>query len=126
MKPKIHFLSATTPKQKISLLTETAHKLFCEGKRIQIQAPSDEALRFLDDLLWSYKEESFLPHTIASSPTSEPIVLTKLAVNLNNADVLIHLLPTLPPLHFPEIYDLLDETTPEKKEAAEHKRARLA
>lgn len=118
---KCHFLRASTPQQKISLLTDTVHKLFLEGKRIQIQAPSDAALAYIDDLLWSYKPDSFLPHTIASSASPEPIVITKEAANLNKADILIHLLPGTPPPGFAEVYDLLDETTPEKKAAAEAK-----
>ena len=118
---KLHFLRALTPQQKITLLTETTHKLFLEGKRIQIQAPSDAALTYIDELLWVYKPEAFLPHAIASSQSLEPIVLTKEATNLNKADILIHLLPGTPPSGFAEVYDLLDETTSEKQATAEAK-----
>lgn len=121
MTAKHHFLRAMTPQQKISLLTETVERLFLEGKRIQIQVPSDAALRYIDELLWAYKPEGFLPHVIASSASPEPIVLTKEAVNLNRADALIHLLPSVPPSGFAEVYDLLDATTPEKQQAAEAK-----
>ena len=119
--PKIHYLRAATPQQKVSLLTETVERLFLEGKRIQIQVPNDAALRYVDDLLWNYKPESFIPHTPASSASKEPLILTKESANLNQADVLIHLLPSKPPTHFKEIYDLLDETTPEKKQASQLK-----
>lgn len=118
---KSHFLHASTPQQKITLLTDTVHKLFLEGKRIQIQAPSDAALTYIDELLWSYKPDGFLPHAIAASASLEPIIITKESTNLNKADTLIHLLPGTPPSGFAEVYDLLDETTPEKKAAAEAK-----
>lgn len=114
----IHYLRATSPQQKISLLTETVHQLFMEGKRVQIQVPSDAALKYVDELLWSYKPEAFLPHVMAQTASQEPIVITKEAINLNQADALIHLLPTKPPQGFKEVYDLLDETSPEKQAAA--------
>lgn len=118
MKNKPIFLRAASPQQKLSLVTDTTERLFLEGKRIQIVAPSDEALRYLDDLLWFYKPESFLPHAMASSKSSEVIILTKETANLNQADVLINLLPVPITTPFNEVYDLLDETTPQKKEAS--------
>lgn len=121
MKNSPLFLRAASAQQKLSLITETAERLFLEGKRIQIIAPNDEALRYLDELLWSYKPESFLPHAIASSRSPEALVLTKELSNLNQADVLINLLPVPVSTPFSFVYDLLDETTPQKKELADAK-----
>lgn len=125
MKSNVVFLRAASPQQKLSLITETVEKLFLEGKRIQILAPNDASLNYIDDLLWAYKAESFLPHAISASATPEPLIITKSHDNLNKADILFNLLPTPPnPAvlnQYAVIYDLLDETTPEKKAASEVK-----
>lgn len=125
MKNNVEFLKAASPQQKLSQVTSTVEKLFLEGKRIQILGPSDEALKFIDELLWTYKPESFLPHMVAGTPSKEVVVLSKSSANLNNADVLINLLPSLPPTDFFKafsmVYELLDETTPEKKAQADLK-----
>lgn len=119
MSSKVEFLRASTPKDKLTLITSTLERLLLEGKRAQVLAPNEASVTFLDDHLWAYKPESFLPHAIANAPSRTPIALTTLLTNFNQADALISLLPTPLPQecaqHFPLIFELLDETSPEKK-----------
>ncbi|UJW73218.1 DNA polymerase III subunit chi [Rhizobium sp. SL42] len=59
------------------------------GWRVTVQT-SDEDLRdALDQHLWVYREDSFLPHGTddGESPDSQPILLTVLPDNINNATV---------------------------------------
>lgn len=69
-----------------NLLERTLQK----GWRAVVRAGSDERVASLDNVLWTYRDESFLPHgTIKSSdPTQEPIYLTTGTELPNNADVL--------------------------------------
>lgn len=125
MKNNVEFLRAASGTQKLSHVTSTVEKLFNDGKKVQILAPNDEALRYIDELLWSYKSETFLPHSVVHGPSKDPIVLSKSLNNLNQADALLNLLPSPPPADFfsafPLVYELLDETTPDKKAQADHK-----
>ncbi|PWB82316.1 MAG: DNA polymerase III subunit chi [Methylocystaceae bacterium] len=59
------------------------------GWRVVLQAVSAQRLRQLDDLLWSYAPESFLPHGAQGDgePRTQPIFLTLGADNPNRADV---------------------------------------
>jgi DNA polymerase III subunit chi len=59
------------------------------GWRVVVQASSDARLRALDDYLWSYEPESFLPHGTRANPSPEtqPIYLTCADENPNGADV---------------------------------------
>lgn len=118
MPPKVTFLRAKTAKEKLSILTETLESLLLEGKRSQVLAPNEAALAFLDEHLWEYKPEAFLPHAIAQGPSKAPVVLSLKSDNLNQAAALINLLPTPLPKEtadkFERIFELLDETTPEK------------
>lgn len=62
--------------------------------RVVVQSGMPERLPDLDTLLWSYRDESFLPHGLASdgSADQQPILLTSEPDNLNAANVrfLVH------------------------------------
>lgn len=55
-------------------LTEKAYKL---GHQVYINVASDQQLKQLDDLLWTYRDGSFLPHErySAEDPAGQPILL---------------------------------------------------
>ena len=59
------------------------------GWRAAVQAASEERVEALNTLLWTYREESFLPHGTArdGSPEAHPIYLTATADNPNGAHV---------------------------------------
>jgi DNA polymerase III subunit chi len=59
------------------------------GWRAAVQAASVERVEALNTLLWTYREESFLPHGTArdGSPASHPIYLTATDENPNGAQV---------------------------------------
>ena len=57
------------------------------GWRAAVQAASEERVEALNTLLWTYREESFLPHGTArdGSPEAHPIYLTATEDNPNGA-----------------------------------------
>lgn len=57
--------------------------------RAAIQASSEERLQALDDHLWTYTDESFLPHGTDrdTDAASQPVVLTLQEVNPNGASI---------------------------------------
>jgi DNA polymerase-3 subunit chi len=59
------------------------------GWRAAVQAASEERLEALNTLLWTYREESFLPHGSArdGAPEAHPIYLTTGEDNPNGARV---------------------------------------
>jgi DNA polymerase III subunit chi len=59
------------------------------GWRAAVQAASTERVEALNTLLWTYREESFLPHGAASDgfPAAHPIYLTATDENPNGARV---------------------------------------
>ncbi len=118
---KVFFLKAYTAQEKLKLIQETAQTLFQSGKRFTLLAPSEEALRYLDQFLWNNPVESFLPHQISHRPTEEIVVLTTHADNLNQSIACINVSPSKVTGSFQEIYELLDYTTPAKQEQAELK-----
>jgi DNA polymerase-3 subunit chi len=59
------------------------------GWRVGVQAASEERVEALDTLLWTYREDSFLPHGTSREgpPSAHPIYLTVGEGNPNNAQV---------------------------------------
>jgi DNA polymerase-3 subunit chi len=57
--------------------------------RAVIQVGSEERVEALDTLLWTYREESFLPHGTRrdGNPEQQPVFLTSSEENPNNATV---------------------------------------
>jgi DNA polymerase-3 subunit chi len=59
------------------------------GWKVVVQADSEERVRALDDALWSFADESFLPHGTVQdgAPETQPILLTADGINPNGAEV---------------------------------------
>jgi DNA polymerase-3 subunit chi len=72
-------------------LPDLLSKILERGHRVVIKASSPERLRALDDSLWTYKTDSFLPHGSAKDgfESEQPVWLTTADENPNGAKVLI-------------------------------------
>jgi DNA polymerase-3 subunit chi len=71
------------------VLPELLEKSLERGWRAVVQAGSDERVEALDTALWTYREDSFLPHGTASfgHPERQPVYLTTGEGNPNGAAV---------------------------------------
>ena len=65
-------------------------KCLDKGWRSVIRIGSDERLEAIDSALWTYREDSFLPHGTDrdDDPETQPVILTTATANPNKADVL--------------------------------------
>ena len=59
--------------------------------RVVVRGTDDKRLIWLDERLWAWRDEAFLPHGIEDgvNDVSQPILLTKGTENPNLADVLV-------------------------------------
>ena len=73
-------------------------KLTKDRMTIHIHLPSEADLTQLDQTLWSFKPEAFLPHTILGQELKAPITLSTDAEADIEADLLINLAITQPAL----------------------------
>jgi DNA polymerase III subunit chi len=61
---------------------------FAKGVKVVVEAPDRELLARLDERLWTYSDDSFLPHAIAGVDAArQPILLTIQSDNPNGAAV---------------------------------------
>ena len=72
-----------------AVLPQLVERSLARGWRVVIQVGSEERLSYLDDHLWTYAEDSFLPHALGREPSSadERVVLTGSVENVNGAAV---------------------------------------
>ena len=69
------------------VLPALLEKAYATGKRILVRVGNEERVEFLNSLLWTYKDESFLPHGSKKDGSAEmqPIWFTSDTDNANNA-----------------------------------------
>jgi DNA polymerase III subunit chi len=77
-------------------LTEKAYRM---GHQVYIHAASPGQLRQLDDLLWTFRAGSFLPHAVARDKPAgaQPVLLGADDSPHGMDDVLVNLAGTVPP-----------------------------
>ena len=59
------------------------------GWRVLVQGGNEARLKFMDRHLWTYAEDSFLPHGLEGQGAGQPIWLTATDENPNDAGVLM-------------------------------------
>lgn len=81
-----HLQNATLEQTLPSLLDKT----LARGWKAVVRVSSDERMKALDDHLWTYSDESFLPHAIDADAQRDvqPIVLSRSDTRFNNAEVM--------------------------------------
>jgi DNA polymerase III subunit chi len=81
-----YHLKGQTPEQVLPALLQ---KSLERGWRVVVQASSDERVEALDAHLWTWRDDSFLPHGTArdAEAPAQPIVLTAGEENPNGATV---------------------------------------
>ncbi len=81
-----YHLKGQTPEQVLPALLQ---KSLERGWRVVVQASSDERVEALDAHLWTWRDDSFLPHGISrdAEAAEQPIVLTIGEDNPNGATV---------------------------------------
>jgi DNA polymerase III subunit chi len=81
-----YHLKGQTPEQVLPALLQ---KSLERGWRVVVQASSDERVEALDAHLWTWRDDSFLPHGTwrDAEAAEQPIMLTTTADNPNGATV---------------------------------------
>ena len=71
-------------------LPKLCEKAYMTGKNIKILVGNEERVEFINSLLWTYNEESFLPHGSKKDGFAEeqPIFISANETNENNAKIL--------------------------------------
>ena len=98
-----------------------AAKAWSIGNRVHIHTPSEEMARIMDDLLWTFRDISFIPHEIYNGINN---VETPVTIGFGNSfpdqsQVLINLDNKIPPLtsNFERIVEIVGGNETAKQHA---------
>jgi len=71
-------------------LPDLLNKTLARGWRALVRSPDPDRLEHLDGWLWSFRDDAFLPHGLASEPygARQPVLLTSDQDNPNDARAL--------------------------------------
>ena len=89
MRVDFYHLVKNSLEESVSLLLEKAHSV---GNRMLFLVSNEDKAEELADYLWSYKDESFLPHGTLKDGAKDkhPIFITSdTSVNFNDANILV-------------------------------------
>ena len=84
---RFYHLTRTPLPQVLPVLLQ---RVLARGQRAAVLSPSQDDLTRLDDLLWSFQPESFLPHRLRGAG-DDPIILTDDKTACAGRDVLFFL-----------------------------------
>ena len=95
-KVDFYILDSARPGDALHYCCRLAEKALKKGLGIYIHCRSPEQAREVDDLLWSFSPESFVPHSLKSADTTERVVIGSDADAPQAAELLINLAPAIP------------------------------
>jgi DNA polymerase-3 subunit chi len=92
---KIYFIVLNSP-QKQKIVCDLVEKCYLAKKRVVINVKDQEEGERFDNLLWNWKQSSFVPHmylNILNTPQLEPVMLTSKIENNSDYKVLVIIEP---------------------------------
>ncbi len=126
--PQVDFyiLKHATEDQREFFACRLAEKAFNLGHTVYIQTDSEAAAQRMDDLLWSFKPEAYLPHVIQETMDPEdedvPIIISYSEECTEPKDLLINLAHTVPVFYraFPRISEIVLNNDLSRKSSRKH------
>lgn len=91
-----YVVQAAEQGQRLHVAARLADKAFAQGHRIFINAVDEAQARELNDLLWSFRPSSFLPHGLQGEDHSDNIAIGWGQEPLDHNDLLINLQLEIP------------------------------
>ena len=97
MKVDFYVLDQANQEKSLRFACQCAEQAYHDQKQIYLHLNSPEAAEHLDKLLWTFRDDSFLPHHIISSESSiAPIQIGYHDTQPHSHDLLINLTNTIP------------------------------
>lgn len=91
-----YVVQSAAPGQRLNIAARLADKAFQRGHRIFINAADEAQASELDELLWSFRPASFLPHGLLGQEHSDTIAIGWGQEPENHNDLLINLQLAIP------------------------------
>ena len=103
MQVDFYILDATAEQERFRTACRLAEKAWQKGHRVFIHTDSMQAAKQIDDMLWTYRQDSFVPHALlrerqaVEADDCEPVLVGDGMAEPTELDVLINLGESVPP-----------------------------
>ncbi|HET7395220.1 MAG TPA: DNA polymerase III subunit chi [Gammaproteobacteria bacterium] len=96
---------------RLQFICQLAEKVFGLGHRIFIHTESEHEARALDDLMWVFRDRSFLPHCLAGADPDAAIQIGRGEEPAGEFQVLVNLAPQVPSFfsRFERVAEVVDK-----------------
>lgn len=91
-----YVIAASAPEKRLEVAVRLADKAFQNGHRIFINSRDEPQARQLDEMLWSFRPASFLPHGLHGQEHSDTLSIGWGQEPVNHHDLLINLQLEIP------------------------------
>ncbi len=110
-----YVLAAANSEARLRFACRLAEKAVHLNNRVFALTADEAAARHLDELLWTFRAESFVPHGMASATTTEALpVMIAFGADAPQAqgDLLINLTPAVPACYesFARVAEIIDSS----------------
>ena len=116
-----YILQDTRPDVRHRFTCKLAEKAYKQGRQVYINTASDQQMKQLDDLLWTFRDGSFIPHDCYSpgEHTAQAVLLGHDVEPEGPSDVLINLAGDIPAFfsHFNRVAELVSGDDTERESA---------
>lgn len=92
-----YVLPVSEPHGRLSFACRLAEKAWLAGHQVYLHSENEQQARTLDELLWSFRDSSFVPHALApGTDARETVLIGSAAHSTEQHDVLINLGTSIP------------------------------
>jgi DNA polymerase III subunit chi len=98
-------------RNRLQFICQLAEKVFGLGHRIFIHTESGQDARELDDLMWVFRDRSFLPHSLTGTDADSPIQIGDGVEPVGDFQVLVNLAAAVPSFfsRFDRVAEVVDK-----------------
>ncbi len=102
-------------------------KISSQNLKIYLHTDTREQAQYLDDLLWSFRPDSFLPHSLLDTEIDEDVIILigHGEQYQQECDVLVNLSDSVPPFyqHFERVAEIISNDEQEKDQGRQRWKA---
>lgn len=117
------YLLQDSAAERLRFACRLAEKAYRTGSRVYIQTASRDQAAQLDELLWTFRAGSFVPHTLAGTAgaAAAPVVIGAQDAPGAAAELLVNLAPAVPQTFrdYQRVAEIIDQNDDNKKAGRE-------
>jgi DNA polymerase-3 subunit chi len=118
---RIDFYQIDSDEEPLAFTCRLVEKIYRQGHRVYVHTAGDDQTRALDDLLWSFRPDRFIPHSPCDADDDAPIRIGHDHEPTDHQEVLVNLSGRVP--EFFSRFDRVAEVVPLDESARNDARA---